>query len=68
MQVDFHCRGCSRWVEIFKLQEATAEACAKIIIEELFFRYGLPRRLKSDNGVQFVSAIMQQVTFCLGIQ
>ena len=58
----------SRWVEIFKLKEATAESCAKIIIEELFFRYGLPRRLKSDNGVQFVSAIMQQVTFCLGIQ
>ena len=58
----------SRWTEVFKLVDATAEACAKILIEEIFFRYGLPRRLKSDNGVQFVSAIMQQVTYCLGIQ
>ena len=48
----------SRWVEIFPLQEATAEACAKILIDEMFLRYGLPRRLKCDNGVQFISAVM----------
>lgn len=58
----------SRWTEIFALSEATAEACAKILIEEIFLRYGIPRRIKSDNGVQFVSAIMQKVTYCLGIQ
>ena len=46
----------SRWTELFRLEEATAEACAKILIEEIFLRYGLPRRVKSDNGVQFVSA------------
>lgn len=28
----------------------------------------VPRRIKSDNGVQFVSAVMQQVTFCLDIK
>lgn len=58
----------SRWTELFKLSDATSEACAKILIEEIFLRYGFPRRIKSDNGVQFVSAIMQQVTYCLGIQ
>lgn len=58
----------SRWTEIFKLKDATAEACAVLLIEEVFFRYGIPRRIKSDNGVQFVSAIMQKVTFCLGIK
>lgn len=58
----------SRWVEIFKLVEATAESCAKILIDEIFFRFGMPRRIKSDNGVQFVSAVMQQVTYCLDIQ
>lgn len=58
----------SRWTELFKLTDATSEACAKILIEEIFFRYGVPRRIKSDNGVQFVSAIMQKVTYCLGIQ
>lgn len=58
----------SRWTELFKMIDATAEACAKILIEEIFLRYGIPRRIKSDNGVQFVSAVMQKVTFCLGIQ
>ena len=55
-------------MEIFKLVEATSEACAKTLIEEVFFRYGIPRRIKSDNGVQFVSAVMQKVAYCLGIQ
>lgn len=58
----------SRWTELFKLIDATSEACAKILIEEVFLRYGVPRRVKSDNGVQFVSAIMQKVTYCLGIE
>ncbi|XP_073811717.1 uncharacterized protein [Musca autumnalis] len=58
----------SRWIELFVLKEATAEVCAKVLIEEVFLRYGIPRRLKTDNGVQFISAIMQQVTFCLNIQ
>ena len=40
----------------------------KILIEEVFFRYGMPRCIKSDNGVQFVTAVMQKVAYCLGIQ
>ena len=58
----------SRWVELFALKEATAENCAKTLLEEMFLRYGTPRRLLSDNGVQFISAIMQHLTYCLGIK
>ena len=57
----------SRWTKIFALKEATAEACPKIFIEEIFFRFGMPRRMKTDNGVQFISAIMQGVAYCLDI-
>ncbi|CAH0406500.1 unnamed protein product [Chilo suppressalis] len=32
-----------------------------------FERYGLPRRVISDNGSQFVSAVMQKVMLALGI-
>ncbi|XP_017469475.1 PREDICTED: uncharacterized protein K02A2.6-like [Rhagoletis zephyria] len=46
----------SRWVELFPLKEASAENCAKTLIDEVFLRYGVPRRIISDNGVQFVSA------------
>lgn len=62
-------RNCAtRWVELFALKDATSEACARILIEDYFLRYGLPRRIVSDNGVQFVSSIMQQCTYILGIK
>lgn len=58
----------TRWTELFALKEATAEACAHILIEEYFMRFGLPRRIISDNGVQFVSAVMQQCMSVLEIK
>lgn len=58
----------TRWVELFALETATAENCAMTLINEVFLRYGIPRRVTSDNGTQFVSAVMQQVTYCLNIK
>lgn len=58
----------SRWVELFALNVATAEACARTLIEEVILRFGVPRRIISDNGTQFVTAVMQQVAFCLGFE
>lgn len=57
----------SGWVELFALETASAETCATALLEEIFLRYGVPRRIHSDNGPQFVSAVMQKLTFCLGI-
>lgn len=58
----------SRWVELFSIKKAKAEACAKLLIEDIILRYGLPRRIISDNGSQFVAGIMQKVLFSLDIQ
>jgi hypothetical protein len=58
----------SRWVELFPLEHATATECAETLINEIFMRYGTPRRVISDNGTQFVSAVMQKMTFCLDIK
>lgn len=57
----------TRWIELFKLKEATAENCADILLNEICLRYGTPRRIVSDNGTQFVSAVMQKLTFCMKI-
>ena len=59
---------CSRWVELFALKEATAQNCALTLLNEVLLRYGLPRRIHSDNGCQFISALMQKLTFVLGIK
>lgn len=58
----------TRWIELFPLKDATAETCARVLIDEVCLRYGTPRRLISDNGTQFVSAVMQQMTYCLDIK
>lgn len=56
----------SCWVELFALVQATSIACARILIDEILLRFGTPRRVTSDNGVQFVSETMQYVAHCLG--
>ncbi|GFX68662.1 roquin-2 [Trichonephila clavipes] len=57
----------TKWVELFALPNATAKEWAIILIEEVLLRYGIPRRLISDNGTQFVSAVMQQICYLLNI-
>ncbi|KAG6464946.1 hypothetical protein O3G_MSEX014832 [Manduca sexta] len=58
---------CTRWVELFALRNATGPECAKLLVNEVFLRYGVPRRVLSDNGVQFVSEVVQQVCHTFGI-
>jgi len=50
------------------LKSATAENCSKLFVEEIYLRYGVPRRVISDNGTQFVSAVMQCVMDSFGIR
>ncbi|GFY21476.1 retrovirus-related Pol polyprotein from transposon 412 [Trichonephila clavipes] len=56
-----------KWVELFALSQASARQCATTLIEEVFMRHGIPRRIISDNGTQFVSAVLQQICFTLNI-
>ncbi|GFV75155.1 integrase catalytic domain-containing protein [Trichonephila clavipes] len=58
---------CTRWVELFALPQATARECATTLMEEVILQYGLPRRLISDHGSQFVGAVLQQLCFILNI-
>ncbi len=51
----------SKWVEIFPLRKAKAEAIIKCM-QEVFFTFGVPRVIISDNGSQFVSNIY--LDFC----
>ncbi|GFX63816.1 retrovirus-related Pol polyprotein from transposon 412 [Trichonephila clavipes] len=57
----------TKWVELFALPNDTAKECAITLIEEVLLRYGIPRRLISDNGTQFASAVMQQICYLLNI-
>ncbi|CAL1266838.1 unnamed protein product [Larinioides sclopetarius] len=64
----FNVEDCTtKWVELFPLKQTTAKECALILLNEVFLKYGLARRLISGNGTQFVSAIMQQLCYVLNI-
>ncbi|XP_042910588.1 protein NYNRIN-like [Parasteatoda tepidariorum] len=55
---------CStKWVELFSLTTATAKECATVLVEKIFLRYGIPRRIINHNGIQFASAVMHQFLF-----
>lgn len=64
--MNFHHR--SRWVELFASAEATVETCAHTLLDEVILLYGLSRRIIGDNGTQFISAVMQKLTYCLVIK
>ncbi|GFU58318.1 retrovirus-related Pol polyprotein from transposon 412 [Trichonephila clavipes] len=55
------------WVELFALSQVSARECSTTLIEEVFMRHGISRRIFSDNGTQFVSAVLQQICFTLNI-
>ena len=45
-----------------------AETIANVLVNEWFRRYGVPERLHSDNGRNFESAIIQELTKIYGIK
>ncbi|GFW04278.1 retrovirus-related Pol polyprotein from transposon 412 [Trichonephila clavipes] len=57
----------TKLVELFALSQASARQCSTTLIEEVFMRDGTPRRIISDNGTQFVSAVLQQICFTLNL-
>ena len=58
----------TKWVELFPLREATARAVAKVLVGEIFPRFGVPRNLISDNGRQFVARVVKWVCRLFGVK
>ena len=43
----------SRWAEAFAVRNHTASTVAKVLVEQVFCRFGVPKRLLSDLGSEF---------------
>lgn len=52
---------CSKWVELFPLQVAKTPQISRILVEEVFTRWGTPRYLVSDRGAQFTSKLISLI-------
>ncbi|KAL2083767.1 hypothetical protein ACEWY4_021540 [Coilia grayii] len=52
----------SKWVEMFPLRDSTTSRLIKILREEIFTRWGVPKFLVSDRGPQFTASLL--TTLC----
>ncbi|CAF1652766.1 unnamed protein product [Rotaria magnacalcarata] len=57
----------TRWVELFALRQTTATHIANILIDEIICRYGVPLHILSDNGLQFIAHLFNEICANLGI-
>ena len=61
------CDHFTRWVEVFALPDMTAVTVARVLAEEVFSRYGCPRRLHSDCAANFRSQVIAELCRIMGI-
>ncbi len=58
----------SKWPELVALKDTESLTVWRAVRDTLITRYGIPHRLVSDNGSQFLSDIVTRLSATLGIQ
>lgn len=62
------CDRLTRWPEAFAVSNQRAKTVAKLIVNEIIPRYGVPRTLLSDQGSNYLSKLCRQVYKEMGIR
>ena len=57
----------TRWVEAYAIPNQEATTVANKLVEEMFCRFAIPEQLHSDQGRQFESELVQEVSRILQI-
>ncbi|KII66883.1 Retrovirus-related Pol polyprotein [Thelohanellus kitauei] len=60
--------GYTKWVEAVAVPYQSASTAAKALINSIIYRFGIPRRIHSDQGANFESQLYADLCRCLGIQ
>ena len=58
----------TRWVEAYPLRDEKASTIADVLVNEFISRFGVMKRVHSDQGRNFVGAVMKAVCELLDIQ
>jgi len=56
------CDYFTRWPEAFPMPNQKAETIAQIFVEEIICRYGVPKKLLTDRGTNFLSELMESIS------
>ena len=51
----------TKWIESFACSDQTSETIAKLLIDHVICRHGVPEYLVSDQGTNLLSSLMQEV-------
>ena len=57
----------TKWPEVFPVADQTTLTIAKLLVEEIIPRHGVPKELLSDRGAAFLSKLMAEVYELTGI-
>ncbi len=58
----------TKWPEAFAIPDQKAETIAKLFVEHVICRHGIPEVLLSDRGANFLSSLIQEVCSLLGVK
>ncbi len=61
------CDYFTKWTESFAMPNQEAETVARLIVNEVVCRFGVPYTIHSDQGTNFESTLFQQICRLLGI-
>jgi len=59
--------GFTKWAEAYPLRNKEAETIAKVLVEQLFCRFGPPLSILSDQGKEVDGRIMNEVCRLFGV-
>ena len=51
----------TRWPEAYAIKNQTAEIIAQIFVEHIVFRYGVPKKLLTDQGANFTGGVLKSI-------
>ena len=57
----------TKWPEVFAVADQTAATIARLLVEEIVSRHGVPTEILSDRGKSFLSSLMKEIVKLLGI-
>ena len=58
----------TKWPEVYATRDQTAPTIAKLLVEEVISRHGVPNQLLSDRGPSFLSHLITEVCRLMGIK
>ena len=58
----------TKWAEAFPVRVHTAPVVARVLVDNVFTRFGFPRRILSDQGREFESQLFQELCRSMDIE